>query len=112
MIVRVADVVCDKVPLVPLIVRGYEPTGVAELVATFSVDGPNPGTVGTVNVAVVLAGKPLTPKLIAPENGPVAVAKMPKAKLLPGGSATGVLVTAMLKLGVTEVNCEAVKACV
>ena len=53
-------------PLVPLTVTVYVPVGVEVVVATASVDDPEPVTDVGVNDAVAPVGKPMTPSVTAP----------------------------------------------
>ena len=50
---------CDKLPLVPVIVRVLEPFGVEPAVVTVSVEEPDPLIDVGLKLAVVLAGRPL-----------------------------------------------------
>ena len=65
---RVTFAVRDTGPLVPRIVRGYEPAGVVTLVTTVSVLAPDVVMLVGVNVGVVPAGKPLTLNATEPVN--------------------------------------------
>jgi hypothetical protein len=67
--VTVADL--DRLPLAPLIVNVYEPTDVAFVVETFSVDVPEPLIEVGVNVAVAAFGSPATLKLTVPLFAPI-----------------------------------------
>jgi hypothetical protein len=55
-------------PLVPLIVRTYDPGGVAAVVETFIVELPDPATDAGVNVAPAPDGSPFTLKATVPVN--------------------------------------------
>jgi hypothetical protein len=63
-------VVCDLIPSVPVIVRFITYCGVEFVVVIVRVDVPVPPAVNTIGlglkVAVVLAGTPLTLRLIVP----------------------------------------------
>ncbi len=65
---NVTFTVCATGPLAPLIVRAYEPGGVAALVETVSVVEPDPVTDPGLNEAVAPEGRPLTLKLTMPLN--------------------------------------------
>jgi hypothetical protein len=70
---RVTPEVCFKAPLVPVIVRVEEPTGVVPLVVvTVSVELPDPATVAGEKVPTAPAGSPLTLSVTAPLNPPTA----------------------------------------
>ena len=65
---RVTVVVLIACPLLPVIVSGYVPTGVEELVVMLNVVEPEVLKVEGLNVAVAPVGSPLTLKLTVPEN--------------------------------------------
>ncbi len=67
-------VVCDSVPLMPVIVSVEVPTGVDADVVTVSVDVPPPPVTGLVDhKVVVFAGRPLAAMLTAPVKPPPGV---------------------------------------
>ena len=55
-------------PLVPRMASGYEPGGVAAVVATVRDVDPDPVTLVGPNVAVAPEGRPLTAKVTVPLN--------------------------------------------
>jgi hypothetical protein len=55
-------------PLVPVIVSGYEPTGLVEVVVILSVELPHASVADGVNDAVVPLGNPLTVSATVPPN--------------------------------------------
>jgi hypothetical protein len=111
--VSVADVVEERVPLVPVIVRGYVPPGVLAAVKTVNSVGPNPISQGGAKVAEAPDGSPLTDKLTVPPNAAEDAATLTKMeKLEPGAAGPGELPIDNEKFDTTFVNCEAVKACV
>ncbi len=57
---NVTVAVCDRVPLVPVIVRGYVPAGVVDTVETVSVELPELVTDVGLKLAVAPVGNPLT----------------------------------------------------
>lgn len=70
---RLTDAVCTRFPLVAVIVNGYVPNGVDDVVLTFSVEDPEPVTEVGLNVALAPAGKPLIVKPTALLKPPLAV---------------------------------------
>jgi hypothetical protein len=60
--------VCDKLPLVPVIVIVLEPFGVEPVVVTVSVEEPEPPIDVGLKPAVVLAGRPPALRLTVPLN--------------------------------------------
>ena len=64
--INVAVVECDRVPLVPVIVRAYVPAAIVDAVRTVSVELPEPVTDVGLKLAVAPAGKPLTLKVAVP----------------------------------------------
>ena len=68
MTVRLTVVVCDRLPLVPWIVKLNVPRGVLDFVETVIVELPEPVMDAGLNVAVARDGKPLTPRLTLPLN--------------------------------------------
>ena len=65
---NVALVTCDRLPLVPVMVSGYPPTGVEPEVVMVNVDEPLPATEPGLNEAAAPAGRPATEKVTSPEN--------------------------------------------
>ena len=64
---RVTPVVCDSVPLLPVIVSGEVPVGVEASVLIVSVEVPEPPvTVAGLNVPVAPAGRPDTDRETSP----------------------------------------------
>jgi hypothetical protein len=61
-------VVCFRLPLVPVMVSGYVPTEVVELVVTVRVVLPVPVTVAGEKLAVAPAGSPLALSVTTPAN--------------------------------------------
>ena len=57
---------CDRVPLAPVIVRGYEPVGVVVAVTTVSVEFPETVIDVGLKLAVAPVGNPLTLKAAVP----------------------------------------------
>jgi hypothetical protein len=74
------------VPLVPVIVSGYEPGATLDVVEIASVDGPPPLTVDGVNVGVAPPGRPDTVRATSPLKPPVGVTFV--VKLVPAPGAT------------------------
>src|ERR1039458_3905754 len=77
--VRVPLAVWVKLPLVPVMVSGYVPSGVVELVVTVSVEVPDPVTVAGEKLAVAPAGSPLALSVTTPLNpfsAPMLVVKV------------------------------------
>ena len=66
--VKVTFAVCDKLPLVPVIVSVDAPSGVELAVATLSVDEPEPLIEAGLKLAVAPEGKPLALKATVPLN--------------------------------------------
>jgi hypothetical protein len=66
--VSVTLVVWVRVPLVPVMVSAYVPTGVVELVVTVRVELPVPVTVAGEKLAVAPAGNPLALSVTTPVN--------------------------------------------
>lgn len=66
--VRVIDVVCVKLPLVPVIINEYVPPAVVLVVFTVSVDVPEPVTVLGLKPGVAPVGSPLTLSPTTPLN--------------------------------------------
>jgi hypothetical protein len=62
----VTVVVCDRVPLAPVIVRGYVPTAIVAAVETVSVELPEAATDAGLKLAVAPVGNPLTLRLTVP----------------------------------------------
>ena len=58
--------VCVKLPLVPVMVSGYVPSGVVALVVTVSVELPDPVTVVGTKLGVAPAGSPLALSVTTP----------------------------------------------
>jgi hypothetical protein len=76
---RVTLAVWVKLPLVPVMVSGYVPSGVVELVVTVSVEVPDPVTVAGEKLAVAPAGSPLALSVTTPLNpfsAPMLVVKV------------------------------------
>ena len=71
--VSVTDAVCTRFPLVAVIVSGYVPNGVDDVVFTVNVEDPEPVTEVGLNVAFVPVGSPLMLKPTALLNPPLAV---------------------------------------
>ena len=70
---RVTPEVCFEAPLVPVIVRVEEPTGVVPLVVvTVSVEVPDPATVAGEKVPTAPAGSPPTLSVTVPLKPPTA----------------------------------------
>jgi len=63
---RVTAAECDRLPLVPVIVRGYVPTAVVAVVEIVSVELPEPATDAGLKLAVAPVGSPLTLRLTVP----------------------------------------------
>ena len=59
---------CTRVPLVPVIVNGYDPVGVDAALVTVSVDGPVPVTEVGLNDVVVFDGTPEMLNAVDPEK--------------------------------------------
>ena len=66
LITNEAEAVCDKVPLVPVIIKGYVPEASVPVVAMVSVDVPEPVTEGGLKVAPSALGWPLTLRFTVP----------------------------------------------
>jgi hypothetical protein len=66
--VKLTPAVCIKLPLVPVMVTGYAPSVVVELVVTVSVELPDPVTVAGTKLAVTPDGKPLALSVTTPLN--------------------------------------------
>jgi hypothetical protein len=66
--VRLTVVVCDRLPLVPLIVSVNVPRGVLDFVETVIVELPEPVMEPGLNDAVARDGNPLTLRLTLPLN--------------------------------------------
>ena len=60
--------VCTAAPLVPVMVSGYAPTGVAVEVVICSVAVPDPDTVVGLKLALAPFGRPATLKVTGPEK--------------------------------------------
>ena len=80
MTTRVTVAECVTPPAVPLIVRGYVPAGVVELVASVSVE--ESAGFGA-NVAVVPAGTPVTESVTGSLKPPVRVTVTEKSAVPP-----------------------------
>jgi hypothetical protein len=63
--------VCEVVPLVPVIVRGYFPFATELVVLTVSVDAPDPVTMGGLKLSVAPVGCPLTLSATTPLKPPM-----------------------------------------
>ena len=70
---RLTDAVCTRFPLDAVMVSGYVPNGVAEVVFTDSVEDPEPVTELGLKLAVAPEGSPLIVKLTAPLNPAVDI---------------------------------------
>ncbi len=57
-----------RLPLVPVMVKGYVPAGVEQLVETVSVEDPELLIEAGLKLGVAPLGKPLTPRLTVPVN--------------------------------------------
>ncbi len=57
---------CTRLPLVPVMIRGYVPAGVAELVETNRVELPEPATEVGLKLPVAPLGNPLTLNVTVP----------------------------------------------
>ncbi len=68
---RLTDAVCTRFPLDAVMVSGYVPNGVAEVVFTANVEDPEPVTELGLKLAVAPEGSPLILKVTAPLNPPV-----------------------------------------
>ena len=64
---------CVRLPLMPVIVKVYEPTGVFAEVVMFRVEDPEPLTEDGLNVPVAPVGNPLMLSETAPLKPPEAV---------------------------------------
>ena len=72
----VTVVVCVRVPLVPVIVKGNVPVGVVLLVVTVIVEEPDVVTDVGLKLAPAPAGNPLALKVTVPVNPPDGVTVM------------------------------------
>ena len=88
--VSVASVLCNRLPLVPVMVRIGLPTGVLLLVLTVRVELPDPITVVGLNVPVAPAGSPFTPRFTTPLNPPPVVTVTVELDDAPGLTGLGV----------------------
>ena len=70
--VRPTVVVCERLPLAPVMVTVEVPAGVEVLVETVSVDEPEPATEGGLKLAIAEAGKPLAVSATVPLNPEIA----------------------------------------
>ena len=68
---RVTFVDCCKLPEAPVMVTGYEPDAVEDVVDTVMVELPDPLTEVGLKVAVAPVGNPLALKVTVPLNPPV-----------------------------------------
>ena len=57
-----------RLPLVPVMVKGYVPAGVEQPVEIVSVEDPDPLIEAGLKLDVAPLGKPLTPRLTVPVN--------------------------------------------
>ena len=97
--VRVTLAVWVKLPLVPVIVSGYVPSGVVELLVTVSVELPAPVTVAGTKLGVAPAGSPLALSVTTPVNPFSATMLAVDVVALPASTVCVLGVTVKLKLG-------------
>ena len=67
------EAVCERVPLVPVIVNGNVPVGVVPAVVTVIVDEPDVVTEAGLKLALAPAGSPLALKVTVPVKPPDGV---------------------------------------
>src|ERR1035438_230542 len=96
---RVTLAVWVKLPLVPVMVSGYVPSGVVELVVTVSVEVPDPVTVAGEKLAVAPAGSPLALSVTTPLNPFSAPMLVVKVVAFPTTTVCELGVTVSVKLG-------------